>query len=73
MCCILILIINIIQTFTPPPLLVSPTPQHKNHYPAGHEIYNFGKPFLGHHYFILNLFDPCSRIERKKEKNITFL
>ena len=21
--------------------------------PAGHEIYNLGRPFLGHHYYIL--------------------
>ena len=24
-----------------------PMPKHKNHYPKGHEIYNFGIPFLG--------------------------
>ena len=28
------------------------TPLHKNPYPGGHEIYNFGRPFLGHHYYI---------------------
>ena len=29
--------------------------------PEGLEIYNFGRPFLGHHYYILSLilFDPC--------------
>ena len=26
------------------------TPLHKNPCPGGHEIYNFGRPFLGHHY-----------------------
>ena len=26
------------------------TPQHKNPCQGGHEIYNFGRPFLGHHY-----------------------
>ena len=25
----------------------------------GHEIYNFGSPFLGHHYYILGLSDQC--------------
>ena len=25
------------------------TPEHKNSCPRGHEIYNFGRPFLGHH------------------------
>ena len=25
----------------------------------GHEIYNFGRPFLGHHYYTLILYEPC--------------
>ena len=25
------------------------TPKHKNPCPVGHEIYNFSRPFLGHH------------------------
>ena len=29
-------------------------PQHKNPCPGGHEIYNFGGPFLGHHLICLN-------------------
>ena len=29
------------------------TPQHKNPCPKGHEIYNLGKPFLGHHCYAL--------------------
>ena len=33
------------------------TPLRKNPCPGGHEIYNFGRPFLGHHYYILNLSD----------------
>ena len=33
------------------------TPQHKNPYPGGHEIYNFGRPFLGHHYYLLSLYE----------------
>ena len=32
---------------------------HKNPCPRGHEIYNFGRPFLGHHYYILRLSDQC--------------
>ena len=37
------------------------TPKHKNPCPRGHEIYNFGRPFLGHHYYIplLSLSDLC--------------
>ena len=35
------------------------TPLRKNPCPGGHEIYNFGRPFLGHHYYILNLSDIC--------------
>ena len=34
-------------------------PQHKNPYPGGQEIHNFGKPFLGHHYYILFLSEQC--------------
>ena len=30
---------------------------HKNPCPRGHEIYNFGRPFNGHHYYILGLSD----------------
>ena len=30
-------------------------PQHKNPCPGGHEIYNFGRPFLGHFYYALSL------------------
>ena len=29
------------------------TPQHKNPCPRGHEIYNFGRPFVCHHFYIL--------------------
>ena len=25
----------------------------------GHEIYNFGRPFLDHHYYTLSLSEPC--------------
>ena len=40
-------------------------PQHKNHCPGGHEIYNFGRPFLGHHYYIFSLSDLCLGLEKK--------
>ena len=36
--------------------------------PWGHEMYNFVEPFLGHHYYTLNLFEPCPRIEKMFSK-----
>ena len=30
------------------------TPKHKNPCPRGHKIYNFGRAFPGHHYYIVN-------------------
>ena len=46
------------------------THQHKNPCPRGHAIYNVGRHFLGHHYYILGLSDLCLGIEKKifKEK-----
>ena len=44
------------------------TPSHKN--PGGLEIYNFGKPFLGHHNYILGLSDLCLGVEKKNFKEI---
>ena len=41
------------------------TPEHKNPFPRGHEIYNFGTPFLSHHYYTLSLFDLCLGVEKK--------
>ena len=41
------------------------TPLHKNRCPRGHEIYNFGKPFLAYHYYILGLSDLCLVVEKK--------
>ena len=46
------------------------TPQHKNPCPRGQEIYNFGRHFLGHHYYILSLSDVCLGDERKIFKEI---
>ena len=33
--------------------------------PRGHEIYNFGRPYLGHHYYMLSLSEPCLWVEKK--------
>ena len=38
---------------------------HKNPYPGGHEIYNFGRPFLGHYYYILSLSKSFPGVEKK--------
>ena len=49
-------------------------PQHKNPCPVGHEIKNFGRPFLDHHYYLLTLSDLCLGVEKKffKKKYINF-
>ena len=43
------------------------TPLQKNPCTGGHEIYNhnFGRPFLGHHYYTLSLSEPCPWVEKK--------
>ena len=46
------------------------TPQHKNTCPGGHEIYNFGRHFLGHHNYKLTLSILCLGEERKILKEI---
>ena len=46
------------------------TPQRKNPYPGGHEIYNLGRPFLVHHYYILSLSDLCLGVKKKIFKGI---
>ena len=46
------------------------TPKHKNLCPGGHKIYDFGRPFLDHHNYILSLFDPCQWVEKKTFKEI---
>ena len=38
--------------------------------PGGNEIYNVGRPFLGHHYCILSLSDLCLGVEKKIFKEI---
>ena len=45
--------------------MVSKGPQ-----PRGHEINNSGRPFLGHHTFILSLFVLCLGVEKKIFKEI---
>ena len=35
-----------------------------------YEIYNFGTPFLCHHYYTLSLFDLCLGVEKKIVKEI---
>ena len=32
----------------------------------GHEIYNFGRPFLSHHYYILGLSDLRLEVDQRK-------
>ena len=39
------------------------TPLHP--YPRGHEIYNFGTPFLVHHFYTLGLSDLSQGVEKK--------
>ena len=49
------------------------TPQHKNPCTRGHESYSFGRPFLGHDYYILSLSDLCLGVEKKIfKKNYAF-
>ena len=45
-------------------------PQHRNPCPGGHEIYNFGRPFLGHHNYIHSLSVLCLGVEKKIFKEI---
>ena len=41
------------------------TCQHKNSCPGDNEIYNLGRPYLGHHYYIhvLSLCEPRLRVD----------
>ena len=47
------------------------TPELKNAFPGGHEIYTFGRPFLdhGHHY----MYSVCQIVEKKTFKEIHHL
>ena len=38
----------------------------------GHKIYNFGKPYLGHHYYIFSLSDLCIRRKKIFKRNNAF-
>ena len=40
------------------------------HYNDFYKIYNFGRPFLGHHYYTLGLSDQCLGVEKKIFKEI---
>ena len=48
------------------------TPQHDIPCPGSHEIYNFGGPFLGQHYYPLSLSDLCLGVEKILIKIIYF-
>ena len=48
------------------------TPKHKNPCPGGHEIYNFGGPFLGHHCYTLCLSNLCLGVEKNIFKEIMY-
>ena len=41
-----------------------PRPSARTRCPGGHEIDNFGRPFLGHHHYILSLSDLCLRVKK---------
>ena len=41
------------------------TPYYHNPCTERHEIYNFGRPFLGHHYYALSLPESCLRVDMK--------
>ena len=47
---------------------------HKNACPGGHEIYNFGRPFLGNHRYIItcSLSDLCMGVEKKMFPEIMY-
>ena len=45
-------------------------PLHKDPCPRCHEIHNFGRPFLGHLYYILGLSDLCLGIDKTIFKEI---
>ena len=40
------------------------TPHHRNPCTRGHEIYNFGRGFLAHHYYIFSLSARCTGVKK---------
>ena len=46
------------------------TPLHRNPSPRGHKIYNFGRGFHAHHYFVLRLSEIYPRVQKKIFKEI---
>ena len=44
--------------------------KHQNPIPGGHEIHNFGRPFLGHHYYLLSVSDLSLGVDKKIFKEI---
>ena len=45
-------------------------PQHKNSWPGGHEMYNFGRLFFGHHYYTLSLSNLYLGVKKRILKEI---
>ena len=45
-------------------------PEHQNPSPGGHKMYDFDRPFVGHHYHILSLSDLCLGAENFLKKEI---
>ena len=41
--------------------------------PGGHEVYNFGRVFLGHHYYTLILSETCPSREEDFLRNTSIL
>ena len=41
------------------------TPNHRNFCPRGHEIYNFGRGFIAHYYYIFTLSAGCSGVKKE--------
>ena len=67
-----------VQIFSPSPaMLTSPNETknskqtNKNPCSGGHEIYNFGRPFRGHHYYTFRLSEPSRKVFSKKYMNFT--
>ena len=48
-------------------------PHHNNLCPRGQGIYNFGRPFLGHHYYIISFSDLYLGVEKISKQNYAFL